>query len=305
MRLFVLSSILIHSRNLVTKSCELISLTALVVFSSSCVTKIPSSFLKDPFGNIVKAIESHHDPETVRQGFPSFLLLLDSLVTSSPENRNYLYAATSAYNSYCQAFFLDEAESERGNRLFEHARGYGIRLLEKNKFIDNADNASLLEMEEALQKCRKKDVPHLYAVASVWLGWILTNTDSMDAMSELPKALSLMHRVYELDESYSDGSVHLFYGIFYAVQPRGAGRNLKKSYAHFTRAMELAGKGNLLPSVAYAEYYAVTTLDEDLFTNTLAAVLKEDIGVRAEIRFMNELAVRRAEYLLENRDDLF
>ena len=122
MRLFILSSILINSRTLVTKSRKLISLAAIVVFSSSCVTKVPSSFLKDPFGNIVKAIESHHDPETVKQGFPSFLLLIDSLVTSSPNNRDYLYAATSAYNSYCQAFFLDEAESERGNRLFEHAR---------------------------------------------------------------------------------------------------------------------------------------------------------------------------------------
>ena len=114
-----------------------------------------------------------------------------------------------------------------------------------------------------------------------------------------------MHRVYELDESYNSGSIHLFYGIFYAMQPRGAGRNLKKSSAHFMRAMELAGKGNLMPSVAYAEYSAITTLDENLFTKILTEVLAEDIDERTEIRFLNELAVRRAKYLLKNKEDLF
>ena len=210
------------------------------LFNCSCISlgKIPSGFVKDPIGSIVKSIHSQSDPEIVKQGFPAYLMLLDTLVLASPDDPDLLYAATLAYSTYCQAFLTDESESERGAKLFGHGKRYGLRLLERMKEINEIDSISVTDFEEALRHLDRHDVPHMYAASTAWLGWILMNTDSMIALADLPKALAVMNRILELDEGYDRGSVHLFYGIYYAVQPRGAGRNLTKSKEHFERAIE-------------------------------------------------------------------
>lgn len=278
-----------------------------VIVLSSCtfVTKVPYGFLADPFGNLVQSLETQSDPELVRQGFPSFLLLIDSLVASSPEDPDLLFAAASAYGFYCQAFLNDEENLQRASKLFLRAKECGIKLLEQKRHFYTIDQVSLTEFEDSLQTLTRRDIPHLYAATTAWLGWILTNTESMEALADLPKVLVMMDRIIELDETHNYGFAHIFYGIYYAIQPRGAGQDLDKSKFHFNRAIDLGGRENLFALVTYAEYYGKATLDEALFTQILDDVLHKDSDVRPELRLMNELAHERATYLLENREDIF
>jgi tetratricopeptide (TPR) repeat protein len=289
------------------KVLPLFFLNTCILLSSACIslTKIPSGFISDPFGNLIKSLERQPDPELVREGLPTLLILLDGLVSSSPKDPDLLYAATLAYGTYCQAFLVGESEWERAKKVYGHAKGYAMRLMEEMRYLQAAEDESITSLENALSRLRIKDVPHLYAIASVWLGWILTNANSMEAIADLPKALAIMDRVLELDETYNNGSLHVFYGIYFSVQPRGAGQDLEKSKTHFDRAAELGGEGNLFPLVAYAEYYAKSILDESLFVDTLNKVLQTDLELRPDVRLMNELALKRAKYLLANKDDLF
>ena len=68
----------------------------------------------------------------------------------------------------------------------------------------------------------RKDVPALFWFASCWAGWIGMTTDSVQAVADLPKAVLLMERVLELDETYQFGGPHLFMGIYKSATPKAS-----------------------------------------------------------------------------------
>ena len=279
----------------------------IVLLGSSCrlVSSLSTRHLAQTFENTTATLSSHPDPELVRQAFPTFLILLDSVITSYPKNLELLYAGSLAYSTFCQAFLVNETDMERTSKLYKRAKEYGFRLLKQKKICPDVQATSVIDLERILLRTTTKDVPYLYASASAWLGWILANAESMEAMADLPKAMALLQRVMELDESYNNGAGHLFFGIYYAVQPRGAGQDLEKSNYHFTRAVKLGGNGNLLPLVTYAEYYATAILDAELFSKLLTQAMETNLKIREDIRLLNELALRRARTLWENRDEFF
>ena len=256
--------------------------------------------------NFFVAVRRNPDPELVRQGLPTILLLVDSFLVNSPDDAELLLVATNAYNNYCLAF-LSEEDSENGRAadLYDRAREYGLRLIRQKPFFDAALDQPIETYDAALQKFTKDDVPHIQAAASAWLGWIIADPGSMEALAELPKALALAERALELDESYGDGSSHLVFALFYVVQPLGAGQDLDRSRTHFDRAIELAGPGNLLPRVLYAEHFGKATLDEEFFDAQLKKVLSVDPKDYPDSRLLNELAQQQARRLLANREDIF
>ena len=289
---------------------QIVKVSVVVVLLSllcSCqsLNPVAPNRLAGTFDNIVESLSSHPDPETVRDSFPTFLILLDTLILSHPDSVALLYTGASAYDMYCQAFMVNEADMERASKLYRRAKEYGIRLLEQARIVNNAVGSSMTEFEMDLRLATSKDVPYLYGAASAWLGWILSNSDSMSAIADLPKAVALMQLVIELDETHNNGAPHLVFGIYYAVQPRGAGQDLEKSKYHFDRAIELGGENNLLPLATCAEYYATAVLDESFFTQLLTQARQVDLDKRPDIRLINELALQRANRLLEDKEDFF
>ncbi len=276
---------------------------AILLSSCRAISPVPPRFLSDPLDHVFQAIQSQPDPDLVREGFPTFLLLIDGLIHAAPEDCDYLLAGASAYGMYCQAFYSDDEQRDRAALLYDHANQYGLRLLAKTLRVSDARTVDLQEFERRVHAAGIKDVPALYTTASVWLGWILANADSMDAMSDLPRTVAIMSRVIELDEAFQDGAAHIFFGVYYAVQPRGAGQDLERSLHHFNRAIELAGENNTMPMVMMAEFYATATLDESMYINTLNRVVALDLRKRPEKRLLNEIYRRRAQHLLDNADD--
>jgi hypothetical protein len=72
--------------------------------------------------NLSSAVLNQSDPETVRDGAPAYMLLLDSFLEGSPEDPDLLIAAANLYASY-GAVFADVPE--RGARLTDRARDFG------------------------------------------------------------------------------------------------------------------------------------------------------------------------------------
>lgn len=155
--------------------------------------------------------------------------------------------------------------------------------------------------------CKKADVPDLYVTGNAWLGWILSQPDSMEALDELPKVMAIMQRVLALDSEYADGGVHLMYGIYYAIRPPGAGRDLKQSLKHFRRAMTLAGNDNQFPRVIYAEFYLTAIGDEEMFNQVLDDVVNSrgTVEQNRSNALINAIARERADRLIDNREDYF
>ncbi|MCI0651485.1 MAG: TRAP transporter TatT component family protein [Planctomycetes bacterium] len=251
------------------------------------------------------SLRRHPDPTLVREALPAYLLLLDSLVESDPEDERLLCAATLAYVRYCQAFLADERDAERAVKLYARARDYGLRALSKRAFFAEALAADMEAFRAALERFSQEDVPALHAAGAAWLGWIIADSESMAALAEMPRALAVMRRALDLDESYGAGAGHVVFGLYYAVQPQGAGQDLPLSREHFLRAIELAGSGNVFPRVLYAEYYGRATLDREFFVETLEGALAVDIARYPEHRLSNELARERALWLMAHCDELF
>ena len=243
------------------------------------------------------------DPELVKTGAPAYLLMLDSLASAYPENKGILLATADANAAYAAAF-LTGVELERARIMYAKARDYGLRVLCRKAAFRDSLHGPLPEYEAAVADFDEKAVRALYTTGIAWMGWIINSPDSIAATADLPRALALVRRVLELDPGHQGGGPEMLFGIYYAVQPRGAGRDLEKSKNHFLRAIEHAGPDNLLPRVAYAEFYAKYAFDRELFEQTLESIVDEEVK-DGPFRLMNAVSKRRAKALLEEADEWF
>ncbi|HCN09382.1 MAG TPA: hypothetical protein DIT01_15760 [Lentisphaeria bacterium] len=282
-------------------------LTVALVTATGCgiIRRSLVSSGTDTMAHLLTSVQAQPDPELVRQGLPAFILLLDGLIEAYPENPELLRAAATSYVAYAQAFLADPKDEERAARLYDRAHHYGMRLLQRHKHLAATLRSSGDSFELALRTCSAEDVPDLYVAGTAWLGWIIAKPDSIEALADLPRALDLMERILELDEGYGNGSAHLTFGIYYAIQPAGAGQDLAKSRHHFKRAIELGGGNDLTARLLYAEFIGKATLDRDFFSGQLEDILKFDVTIAPDHRLANELALQRARMLLLNQDDYF
>lgn len=249
------------------------------------------------------ALQRQDDLVLVHDGLPAFLLLLDGLVLSAPDNAGLRLAASDAYSAYATAFGEPD-DKARTAALFARARDHGLEVLSRNRRFKAALHRPLPEFEAAVRRFGRRDVPALYATATAWAGWIVSQPESMDAIAQLPRALALMARVMELERGYRAGGADTFYGIYCSIQPRGGGQDLPRAREHFERAMAYAGPDGLLPRVAFAEFYARYAFDRELFEKTLREVI-EHRETNPDLALANAVARRRAESLLARADDWF
>lgn len=272
-----------------------------------CGCLSPSSMMSSYFEKIRLSIFQQEDSELVRQGVPTLILLLDAALEEDPDNPQLLLTAATIYSTYAQAFIVANSEQARAAILYSRAKEYALKLLCQRPYFSKVIDGPYEDYEQAVLKFKKRDVPDLYAAGNAWIGWILSNPDSMEALSQLPKALCLIQRVLDLDDEYADGGAHMVFGIYYSVQPPGAGRDMEKSKKHFQRAMELSGNKNLLPKTTYAEFYATAIGDEKLFNETLESVLDQGKVKDADrkYRLINSVARERAKKLLINKGNYF
>ena len=281
-----------------------LALLALADGSGCVVLRHSISSMTTPLAaDLVQSLQEQSDLQLVHDGGAAFLLVFDGLVRSSPDNDGLLLAAANAQIAYAGAF-VGREEAPRARAMFAKARDYGLRVLRRRGAFDKVWDRPLDAFASAMPAFGSDDVPALYATATAWAGWIISSPDSMQALSEFSKVRALMQRVLDLAPGCQHGGPEQFFGIYYAIQPRGGGQDLAKSKEFFERAMKFAGPDYLLVRVTYAEFYARYAFDRELFEKTLKDVLAHG-GDRPEFRLTNAAARRRAQGLLERADDIF
>ncbi len=276
----------------------------LVLISSCSVQKIALRSMSSILDNSMAALYEESDLALAEQAIASDLKLLEGLIKSDPDNEKFLLLACQGFGSYALCF-VEDTNPDRAQSFYLRGRDYGLKILNKNQDFSSAMNSSTDQLESALKKFIKKDVPALFWTANNWANWINLNFTDPAALADLPKVQSIMQRVLELDESYFFGGVHLFFGTIYAVRPPLLGGNIEKARQHFDRCFEFCQEKFLLPYVYYARFYATRTLDEELFSNTLSKVLRTPDDVLAEQRLPNAIAKQKAKRLLEQIEQFF
>jgi hypothetical protein len=273
-------------------------------FGTGCISSQQIVAEKAPalFRDVAQSANRQSDLILVRQGIPSYLMLIDGILQSNPENRDLLLAGAQAYAGY--ASVLDEDEQDRAAALSDRAKQYALKALDLTPPFKDTLGKPLEVFQERLGKMDKKQVPTLFWVGNIWAGWIASN-EGAAAMADLPWVEALMERVLEVDPSFYYGGPHLFKAILLSARPEQFGGNLKKAQEHFQKALDYGQGKFLMTEVYYAEYYARQTLNRDLFVSTLKRVLETPAQVDPDLTLANTLAQRKAKKLLARVDEFF
>lgn len=265
-------------------------------------SRVVSMAANDLTQNLSQAIANSDDPATVEAGGPAYLLMLDGMIRSDPENPALLEKTAALYSTYAAAFVADPV---RNRKLADKAMDYAERSLCARKAADcTLRETDYAQFEVRLQKLTAADVPRFYTLGTAWAGWIQAHQDDLNAVAELPRVEAVMTRIVELDERYKEGSAHLYLGSFAILLPPALGGRPEVAREHFERAIALSGGTNLMAKVVYAERYARMLYDRPLHDRLLAEVLAADPDTPGLV-LQNTLAQQRARQLLADADTYF
>lgn len=252
--------------------------------------------------NLSAAVVNQTDPETVRDGAPAYMLLLDSLIEGSPDDPAILSAAASFYASY-GAVFADDPD--RAARLTERGRDYASRALcESYEPACQWDSQTFEEFEASLAGLSEdeSDVVYAYGVAS--LAYIRAHSSDWTALARLPHMEALLNRYLEIGDSDTAGTIYTYLGILVTLRPPALGGDFDKGQQYFQQAIELSEGRDLSAKVEYARGYARQLYERDLHDRLLNEVLAADPNIDG-YTLTNVLAQRDAQELLATADDYF
>ena len=268
---------------------------------SGCASLI-SSITSDMADNLTQAILNQNDLETVRDGAPAYLLMIDSMIEGDRENPRLLLSGAKLYSAYTTLFVED---TERANRLANTSLEYArAALCLELKSVCAALGDKQAEFDVTLSEVSKPDVAVLYGFASAWAGWIQRNSSDWNALANLPKLTAMFERSVELDGSHDSGGAHLYLAVLATQLPPSLGGKPEKGRAHFEQAREYASGHNLMVDVFMAQYYARIVFDKDLHDQLLQSVLA-DTGEHPGFTLINAYARQQATLLLAESDEYF
>jgi len=282
--------------------CLKLSFILALVFSISACGQFISNAKQEFAEDLSATILEFDDPETIKKGLPSYLLLMSSMIKGDPENADLLESGAKLYGVYASSF-TDSTESKKAlaGRSFDYAsRAMCIR---DERFCD-VKAISYFEFEKLLASIEKPEAEHLFVFVSSWAGVVEANSSDWNAVAELPKVKAGLQCVLETDEKVSNGNAHLYMAVMESLLPPALGGKPELAKKHFDRAIEISEGKNLMAKVLYAEKYARMLFDRELHDELLKQVIDADIESQDMI-LANTLAKQKAAELLADADDYF
>lgn len=252
--------------------------------------------------DLSSAILNQDDPETVRIGSPSYMLLLDSFIESSPDNPVLLAAGARMYASYGAVFADDEL---RAARLTMRARNYAQRAicesygpscdwpeLDYEEFVATLDGVTV----------RHADVLYTYGFAT--LAFLRAHSSDWNSLAELPHIEALLQRYLELADDGVDPAVHTYMGILLTLRPPALGGKPEEARVHFEKAIHLSDGRDLSAKVEFARGYAKLLYDRELHDRLLSEVMTADPYADG-LTLSNVMAKEQAAQMLAEADNYF
>ena len=250
---------------------------------------------------LAAAILNQDDPVLVESGVPAYLLLIDGLISQSPDNVALLSAGAQLFALYGSRF----ASPERAVTLTAKARRYGERAIcLAHEPACEWRGASYQRVVEELEAVGKKDIGPLYSYAVSWLSNLDATSEDWTAVAELPWVEAVLARALALDETYENGALHGYLGILNSLRPPALGGQPDVARQHFERALELSGGRDLSIKVEYARRYARLVFDQELHDRLLTEVLNAPVEAPLYTLF-NVMAKQEAQTLLATSKEYF
>ena len=272
---------------------------AVVLSGCSAIVAQQTSGLADALGS---AIRANKDLQTVKDGAPAYLLLMDAMVQQDPESPALLLGAADLYSFYGGVFVDDPARAVLfANKAMTFATQGSC--LEDALFCDWA-SLDRETYEARLAKLEPDHLATLNTVASVWVGWIQANSDDWNAIAQLSRVQQMIERVVALDPNYEQGTAQLYLGVLHTLLPPLQGGKPELGRSYFEAAIAASEGRNLLAKTYFAKFYARMVFEQELHHQLLTEVIDADFD-DPQFNLMNELAKQEARMLLADEADYF
>jgi TRAP transporter T-component len=281
--------------------CGILLAFAAMMAGGGCAS-VMSSAATGMAENLSAAVLNQTDPETVRDGAPAYMLLLDSFLEESPDDPELLMAAANLYASYGSVFADDP---DRAQRLTERARQYASKAL----CVSYSNSCGWQDMnfetfEETLAGLEPEHADAVYSYSIASLAWIRAHSEDWNALAQLPQMDALLSRYLDIGGGEMRGSVYTYLGILATLRPPSLGGEPEKGREYFERAIELTDGRDLSVKVEYARGYARLLYERELHDRLLHEVMEADPDVPG-YTLTNVLAQRDAAELLAGADAYF
>jgi hypothetical protein len=277
------------------------TLATLAVLAAGC-SSVVSSTTARLADSLADALVNQNDPETVRQGAPAYLVLLDGLIADDPDNPEVLLAGAQLYSSYAGAFVEDPV---RAKRLALKGRDYGWEgLCALERKTCGAWTKPYEDFESTIDSLGPKEVSALFTTAGAWATWIQVNKDDWSAIADKARVDAMIRRVVEIDPTFQRGAPYVYLGVLDTLLPEAMGGRPEQGREHFERAIELSSGRNLMAKVLLAKQYARLMFDRELHDRLCEEVVGAD-PTETGLTLANTLAQEEATRLLEDSEDYF
>ena len=279
----------------------LLAVLAASLMLSGCASLVSNAANK--FGNnLSAAILNQDDPEIVRAGMPSYMLLMDSFVQDSPDNPAMLGAAANLYASYGAVFANDP---KRASRLTTRARDYALRSICESYAA--ACNWRELNYDDFVATLGGLDDTHaeaVYTYSFATLAFLRAHSSDWNSLAELPQAEALVKRYLEITGASAQAGAHMHLGILLTLRPPALGGKPEEARKHFEKAISLTDGQDLSAKVEFAKGYAKLLYERELHDRLVDEVL--DASPYADgLTLTNVLAQEEALELRLAADDYF
>jgi tetratricopeptide (TPR) repeat protein len=246
--------------------------------------------------NLSKAMLNQDDPETVKSGMATYLILIDALIANSPNDTDLLIAGSRLYGAYGSSLVTNP---KRKKRLSAKALNYAERAFcPKKPTICEHRKGDFSKLIAAATTLDEGDKESLYTFATAWAGWIQARTEDWEAIAELPKAEHLLQRLVEIDPAAEAGRAQLYLAVIRSQLPLALGGKPEQGKRHFELALQYSEGNDLIIKVKYARFYARLIFDQTLHDRLLTEVVEANPDSPG-LTLSNTIAQQQAKLLLE------
>ncbi len=285
----------------ITHCSRQLLLISVLATSMGCAA-LTSSITSDFAADLSTAMLEQNDPETVKQGMPAYLILLESRLVAHPDDADLLLSAARLYSSYASTFVDDLTRSR-------------VLSLKAKKFAwrgfcqENAKTCDVWELpydqfEAIVDSFDPDDKEALFITASSWATCIQANKADWSAIADKARVEKMMQRLVELDHTYENGSPHAYLGVLATLLPEALGGNPEQGRSHFEDAVTLSQGRNLMFKVLFADKYARLVFDRELHDRLCNEVLDAQAD-EPGLTLANTIAIEQAASLRADSEDYF
>jgi len=283
--------------------------------SGGCIKKMATNGLANMLsGEGAGAFTRDDDIQFVGDAIPFAIKLMESIRDAAPHHAGIHETVCSSTTQYAMVYVAWPSEQVR----YDDYDAYEAGQARTRRFLDRAltDCKKALEITYPgiteglyqdpvgqLAQVEEEDVSLLYWTGATWLARISKSKEDMESIGALPIAAAFIKRALELDEDWSDGSLHDLAILLEPSLPMPGG--LDRARTHYERAIELADGRLASPYVSLGTSVSVVEQKKEEFVQLMELAIAVDIAANPDAQLANLYAQEQARYYLNHLDYLF